>query len=128
MGSRYAGGERFWVMVVMAQQPPQSQGQGGVVMGCVGLRVAAGETGGEIVRLTVADGWQRRGLGRRLIRHAEAHAKGRCGLTLLRATTLDDAALPGACAFYVSEGYALERRQAFGKGDGDLCHLIKRLP
>lgn len=125
MGSRYGDGERFWVMVAR---------DSGAVVGCVGLRIAAaaeerkGE--GEIVRLTVAERLQRRGLGRQLLRRAEAYAHSpECsgGLRQLRATTLDERALPGACAFYISEGYVLERRQPFGKGEGELCHLSKRL-
>lgn len=127
MAARYGeGGERFWVAVAAAAEE--------MVVGCVGLRVAAAGGGsnekeGEIVRLTVADGWHRRGIGRRLLRHAEAHAQGPCGLRLLRATTLDEAALPGACALYVGEGYEVERRQAFGAGggQGETVHLVKRL-
>lgn len=121
MEERYAGGERFWVLEAGAAAAA-------VVVGCVGLRAPpdGGAREGEIVRLTVADGWQRRGLGRRLLRHAEAHARDRCGLALVRATTLDEAALPGACAFYVSEGYVVEGRQAFGKSQGELVHVVKR--
>lgn len=139
MDARYAGGERFWVMVAPQQAQEQEQSSGVVVVGCVGLRLAAATTApasgnggtehtsseGEIVRLTVADGWQRQGIGRRLLRHAEAHAKGPCKLALLRATTLDETALPGAYALYASEGYELGRRQPFK--DGELLHLVKRL-
>lgn len=129
MDECYAGGERFWVLEAAGATATTTAT---TMVGCVGLRLggATEEEGeGEVVRLTVADGWQRRGLGRRLLRHAEAHARERCGLVRLRATTLDEGALPGACAFYVAEGYVVEGRRAFGKGErqGELVHLVKRL-
>lgn len=130
MDERYAGGERCWVLDAAGATTTAP------TVGCVGLRLrgATEEEGvreegeGEVVRLTVADGWQRRGLGRRLLRHAEAYARERCGVVRLRVTTLGEAALPGACAFYVAEGYVVEGQQAFGKGEGqgELVHLVKR--
>lgn len=131
MDERYAGGERFWVMEAAGATATTTAT---TIVGCVGLRLQGaaeeeGEGKGEVVRLTVADGWQRRGLGRRLLHHAEAYARERCGVGRLRATTLDEGALPGACAFYVAEGYVVEGRGVFGKGEGEgeLVHLVRRL-
>eukprot|EP00624_Nannochloropsis_granulata_P005243 evm.model.NODE_37006_length_97105_cov_39.404202.21 len=69
---KYAG--RFWV----AEERGDGGREGGVVMGCVGLRVSNKKEGGregEVVRLSVGKDWRGRGVGLRLLAFVEKVAR-----------------------------------------------------
>jgi pimeloyl-ACP methyl ester carboxylesterase/N-acetylglutamate synthase-like GNAT family acetyltransferase len=76
-----------------------------------------------VVNVAVAPGRQGRGLGRRLLAHAEAIARAE-GLGELRLYT--NAAFARNIAIYQRAGYAIEREAPFA-GGGTTVHLRKRL-
>jgi ribosomal protein S18 acetylase RimI-like enzyme len=75
-----------------------------------------------IESLAVDPAWQGRGLGGRLLRHAEAVA-GELGLGVVRLYT--NALFASNIAFYRARGYAVEREEPF-RG-GTIVHLMRRL-
>jgi ribosomal protein S18 acetylase RimI-like enzyme len=75
-----------------------------------------------IESIAVDPAWQGRGLGGRLLRHAEAVA-GELGLGAVRLYT--NALFTANLAFYRSRGYGVEREEAF-RG-GTIVHLMRRI-
>ncbi|MFO1056141.1 MAG: GNAT family N-acetyltransferase [Dongiaceae bacterium] len=75
-----------------------------------------------IESLAVDPAWQGRGLGERLLRHAEAVA-GELGLGVVRLYT--NALFASNLAFYRARGYSVEREEPF-RG-GTIVHLMRRL-
>lgn len=76
-----------------------------------------------IVNLAVAPGWQGRGLGSRLLAHAEAVARA-AGKPLLRLYT--NRLMTPNIALYRSRGYGIDREEAYP--GGAVVHMSKPVP